>query len=363
MQYFFCNGRLLIFLMLLLLTFGCRGTQVMSEETNSKNNLSEGETSSEVPSIPELEKFIFAIDSYTAGVVPRKLSAPEVAKWLNRKVEKTTELKSWTRVESAAKFYETYEVVEKFKGFLDKKESGEEDVRRSIVIARIVAYLGSAEDVAFATQYYKYLVGRAESVEEFEDLVLLHEVLGLGTNSKELNQKLQSKISSLESKKDSDFQAGLQYQKFKESIAQKLYRAEKVQSIKDAILKNTDRKKRLEEEIKAYLSLEYGFLEYLQPWATGRLRRETWAAQPAEQIKRNDNAPLKADVAQAFRDFLGKIDKIEEIEKEDEESIRIRLLRAIKFFDGKISSEEEGFLALYKGKQLDVLANEGFQIP
>lgn len=335
----------------------------MSEETNSKNNLPEDKSSSEVPSIPELEKFIFVLDEYTAGVVPRKLVAPEVAKFLNGKIEKTTALKSFTRVESAAKFYETYEIVEKFKGFLDKKEVNEEDTLRSIVITRIIAYLGNAEDVAFATQYYKYLVGRAESAAEFEDLVLLHEVLGLGTNSKELNQKLQSKISSLEGKKDSDFQAGLQYQKFKESIAQKLYRAEKVQSIKEKILQTTDRKKRLEEEIKAYLSLEYGFLEYLQPWAAGRLRRETWAAQPAEQTKRNDNAPLKADVAQTFRDFLGKIDKIDEIEKEDEESINIRLLRAIKFFDGKTSIEEDGFLSLYKGKQLDILANEGFQIP
>lgn len=335
----------------------------MSEETNSKNDLPQGESSSEVPSIPELDKFIFAIDSYTAGVVPRNLSAPEVAKYLNGKVEKTTALKSFTRVESAAKFYETYEIVEKFKGFLDKKEAGEEDALRSIVITRIVAYLGNAEDVAFATQYYKYLVGRAESAAEFEDLVLLHEVLGLGTNYKDLNQKLQSKISSLEGKKDSDFQSRLQYQKFKETIGQKLYRAEKVQSVKEKILQITDRKKRLEEEIKAYLSLEYGFLEYLQPWAAGRLRREAWAAQPAEQTKRNDTAPLKADVAQAFRDFLGKIDKIDEIEKEDEESVRIRLLRAIKFFDGKISPQEDDFLSLYEGKQLDILANEGFQLP
>lgn len=363
MQYFFLKGRQLIFLMLLLLTFGCKGTQVMSEETNSKDNLPEAETSGDVPSIPALEKFIFVLDEYTAGVVPRNLAAPEVAKFLNGKIEKTTALKSFTRVESAAKFYETFEVVEKFKGFLDKKESGEEDVRRSIVIARIIAYLGTAEDVAFAAQYYKYLIGRAESESEFEDLVLLHEVLGLGSNSGDLNKKLQSKIASLETKKDSDFQAGLQYQKFKESIGQKLYRAEKVQPIKDSILKTADRKKRLEAEIKAYLSLEYGFLEYLQPWAAGRIRRETWAANPAEQIRRNDKAPLKEDVAQALRDFLGKIDKIEEIEPEDKESIRIRLLRAIKFFDGKISAEEEVFLSPYKGKQLDVLANEGFQLP
>lgn len=363
MRYFYFNRCLLIVLVVLLLTFERQGTPVMSEETNLKDNLPKAESLLDTPSIPELEKFIFDPDEYTAGVVPRKLAAPEVAKFLIGKIEKRTALKSFARVESVAEFYETFEIVEKFKQFLDKKESGEEDVRRSIIIARILARLGNVEDVGFATQYYKYLVGRAESVQEFEDLILLHEALELGTNSSDLNRKLQSKITALEASKETDFQVGLQYLKFKESIAQKLYRVEKAQSIKDGILKTTDRKKRLREEIKAYLSLEYGFLEYLQPWATERIRRETWAAQPAEQIKRNDKAPFKEDVAGALRDFLENIDKIKEIEPEDEDSIRVRLLRAIKFFDGKISAEEEGFLANYKGKQLDILANEGFHLP
>lgn len=335
----------------------------MSETITTESNTPTNESSSDTPSIPELEKFIFQPDPYNSGIVPRKLAAAQVAEFLIGKVEKNTKLKSFIRVESVAKFYETFEVVEKFKSFLDKKEANEEDVRRSIVIARIVAYLGSADDLALAAQYYKYLIGRAESEQEFEDLVLLHEALGLGGNSGEINKKLQSKVAALESTKDSDFQAGLQYRQFKETIGQKLIRAEKVQTVKDSILNTTDRKKRLEAEIKAYLSLEYGFLEYLQPWAAGRIQRETWAANPAEQTKRNDNAPLKADVAQVLRDFLDKLDTIKEIEPEDEDSIRTRLLRAIKFFDGKISAKEESFLTTFKGKQLDVLANEGFQLP
>ncbi|CAN5250843.1 hypothetical protein BH10ACI1_BH10ACI1_07800 [soil metagenome] len=358
MRYFCFNRWLAVALMLSMLTFGCQGKRVMSEE----NNLQENNSSSEVPSIPELEKYIFSEDEYTAGVVPRKLSAPEVAKVLIGKIEKNASLNVFTRVEMVARFYETFEVVEKYKQFLDKKEANSEEVRRSIVIARIIGYLGTNEDVAFVKQYYKYLISRAESVQEFEEVIRLHEVLNLGSASGELHQKLDAKTAVLAQKKETDFQAEIEYQQFRETLAQKLYRAEAVQTIKQKILGITDRKKRLAEEIKAYMSLEYGFNEYLKPWATGRIRRETWGAQPDEQIKRTDNTQLKADVANAFREFLGKLGEIDEIQPDESDSARVTLLRAIKFFDGKISDDEEYFLQQYKGKQGDVLANEGFQL-
>lgn len=330
----------------------------MSEET--KINTPKSETSSNVRPMPELERYIFEADPYTSGAVPRKLEASEVAKFLIEKIKKDTPLKSLLRVEDVARFYETAEANEHFKTFLDKKESGEEDVRRSAVIVRIIGYSANAEDIKFAAQYYKYLVGRADSADEFEELIVAHATLGLGESSTELSQKLQTKALALSAKKDSDYQARVEYQKYSEDLAQKIFRASRVQSIKEKILNIGDRKKRMDEEIKAYLSLEYGFLEYLQPWATGRLRRETWAIQPAEQIKRTDNAKLQEDVAQAFRNFLDKIKEIKEIEREDEDSIRLRLLRAVKFFGGKISDDEESFLKNFKGKQLDILANEGF---
>lgn len=359
MRYFYLNRWLTVALMLSMLTFGCQGKRVMSEE----NNLQENNSSSEVPSIPELEKYIFSEDEYTAGVVPRKLSAPEVAKFLIGKIEKNTTLAAFIRVEMVASFYETFEVVEKYKQFLDKKEANSEEIRRSIIIARIIGYLGTNEDVTFAKQYYKYLIGRVESIQEFEEIIRLHEVLNLGSDSNELHQKLDAKIASLEQKKETDFQAEIAHQQFRESITQKLYRAEKVQTIKQKILGIADRKKRIAEEIKAYMSLEYGFNEYLKPWATGRIRRETWAAQPDAQIKRDDKAPLKEDVANSFRDFLGKLGEIDEIEPDESDSARVTLLRAIKFFDGKISDDEDYFLQQFRGNQGDVLANEGFQLP
>ena len=118
----------------------------------------------------------------------------------------------------------------------------------------------------------------------------------------------------------------------------------------------------IEEEMKAYLTTEYGFLEYLQPWAARRVHRESWGRSVTEQVQRPEQEPLKQDVAASFRAILGEIDRVPHLEEDDRESVRVRVLRGIKFFGGETNSEEEELLRQYRGKQLDLLANEGFQL-
>lgn len=335
----------------------------MSEETIPRDNLPEGEPPSETPpSIPELDEFIFEPDEYTRGVVPRKLSPQEVAKYLLAKIKPDTKLQSFAQVELVAHFYDTFEVTKKFRQFLQRQETSAEEVRRSIIIDRIIARLGDAEDRQFATQYYRHLVQKAETAQEFEDLILLHEALNLGGNSTEIRQKIQSKIDALQTKKDADYQAMVEYYKFQETILGNLSRAERVAAIKNKIVGTTDRQQRLVEEIKAYLTIEYGFIEFLQPWAARRIRQETWTAHPPEDAKRVDAQPLKDDVIKAFQTFLGKLNEFPTLRAEEKESVRLRALRAIKFFGGKLSEEEESFLDRHKGTQADTLANEGFML-
>lgn len=316
-------------------------------------------------SMPDLEKFIFKADSFTKGVVPRKLDPAEVAKFLLERVTEQTELKDWLQVEKAATFYDTFEVAEKFKSFLNKSESGEDGVRRSIVITRIIGRVGKPEDVEFAKRYYTHLVSKVDSLVEYKDIILLHDILKLDKNSAALRAKIQEKIKSLETKKDSDDEARIESLEFQGAIEQELSRAEKAAPVKEQILNSANRRQRIEEEIKAYLGIEYGFVEYLQPWAAARLRRETWATEPARQTVRDEKPELRADVVKAFQEFLGKLDKIPEMaqDAEDKEGAQVQILRAIKFFDGQISEHEEKILGQYQGTQADILANEGFLLP
>ncbi|CAN5250614.1 hypothetical protein BH10ACI1_BH10ACI1_07780 [soil metagenome] len=348
----------LVFILILLVTFGCRETQIMSEENIKQENT----PSAEPVSIPALERFIFKPDEFNDSIVPRGLDPAEVAKFLIQKIDKEASLEVFIQVEKVADFYDPTEVVEKFRQFLDKKESGSEAVRRSIVITRIIAVLGKPDDIDFARAYYKYLVSKIDTINDFEEIIFLHEDLNLGKNSGELRGRLQAKLASLEQKKATDNDARLDYLKLQEEIEAKIRGVEEVQPIKDRVLQISDRKKRVEEEIKIYVTSEYGFISLLQPWAARRIRRETWGAQPAEQIKRTDNSQLKADVAKLLDDFLKKIDDLPDLEPEEKEFAKIRTLRAIKFFGGKIPDSEENFLNERKNKQVDILANEGFLI-
>lgn len=344
----------------LLLMIGCQiqPKKIMNDEPITNN-------SSSVPvSLPEMEKFIFNSDVFNREVVPRKLDAGNVAQFLLEKINAETELKNWLQVEKAACFYDTTEVAEKFKTFLNKSESGENGVRRSIVIARIVGSIGKPEDVESAKQYYPHLVSKVETLPEFKDIILLHDILKLGKKSEALRMKIQGKMKPLEAKIDADEEAETEYFEFQNKVEKEIDRVEKTAPIKEQILEMTDRKKRMEEEIKMYLGVDYGFLEYLQKWAAARLRRETWAAEPSEQITRTMRPQLRADVVKTLREFFGKLDKMPDLEDdEDKEAAQVQILRAIKFFEGEISEQEENFLAQYKGKQADILANEGFQIP
>jgi len=328
----------------------------------SEENVQENNQSAEKASIPELEKFIFRPDIFEAAIVPRKFSPEKVAEFLLEKVDADTTLKSFIQVEKVALFYETFEVVGKFKQFLKKNEAGPDDVRRSTVITRIISRLGEKEDVKFARDYYQYLVGRADSKAELEELILLYDSFGPGGDAAVLHQRIKTKLSALETKKETDESARVEYLELAGTITNKLIRAEKAQLVKAKILDISDRKSRVEAEIKAYLTIEYGYTEYLEGWAAARLRRETWAAQPSEQIKRTDNQPLKDDVAKLLQDFLKKLNDVPNLEPEEKDFARIRTLRAIKFFNGKISEAEESFLKQYKKEQIDVLANEGFMI-
>jgi len=332
----------------------------MSEENNVQGE-SPAMPTPEIP-MPSLEKFIFEPDEYTDAIVPRRLRPTDVAKFLIDKVKKETSLESWRQVEKAADFYDTTEVLAKYRGYLDRKENNDEDIMRSMVIDRIIGTLGNAEDRDFARQYYLYLIAKTDSIEEFQDLISLHDRLGLGSDSAELRKRVQAKLALLESKKEAGYQSRLEYLKFQETIPATLEAVEKAQAIKDNTLKMADRTKRLEDEIKMYVTTDYGYQDYLLPFAARRIRRETWAPSVSEQVVRNDKPPLKDDVVKALRNYLDHIEKENSIDKEDKESFKVRVLRAIRFFDGHLSDQEQGILREHRGKQVDILANEGFMI-
>lgn len=326
----------------------------MAEENNDQHH---------PPPPPELTKFVFESDRFTNEVVPRHLDPLTVVDLLNERIDQKTPLKVLLQAEKVAAFYDTYEIADHYRQILNNVENSDDVLRRRIVIVRTIGRVGKPEDIENAKLVYEQLAPRVQSLSEFYDIIALHDVLAVGTSSRTLKRTLDARIAALSGHAESNDPERLEYLELQETVSQKLEDADRAAAQKAAILGISDRKARIDEEIKAYLAIDYGFIEYLQPWAASRLRRETWAQRPGEQIVRGEKPELRAEVADGFRRVLEKLESLVGPDKEDLDAAKVQVLRAVKFFGGEISAEDEQFLNQFKGTQADILANEGFLLP
>lgn len=310
------------------------------------------------PVPPELEEFVFHSDQFKREIVPRKLALPEVVKFMLTRIDKATALLPLRQAEKVIVFYDVHEVGDHFKRLLDQREASAHDVLRSIVLTRIIARAGAPEDRQFAQRYYAYIVKHADSLPLIEEMVSLYDALGPESDAQPLREQVARRLRALEPLSESDPQAGLEYRKLEDFNTVTLERAVKAQAVKDRILKQADRRQRIDDEIKVYLTIQYGYSEYLQAWAARRLRQEVWADQPAQQTTRVDHPARRQEVAQAFRQAMNGLDQTAHLSPEAKGSLRIRCLRAIVFFGGTISAEEQQQVKSQAGMQLDILSND-----
>jgi hypothetical protein len=312
------------------------------------------------PSVAEIQlaKFVFDPDRYTADVVPRRLSPAEVAQFVKARIDRSTRFPAATQVEKAVDFYDAQEAGETLRTLLDRREVDQEDLRRSLVFTRTLAKAGTPADRDFAKDYYLYLVRRGDSLPLLEDLVSLCEALGPGDNANPLHERIAERIKILESKPVGDSAAQWELAKLQELDSLTLTRAEKANTVKSGLLKDANRVRRLDELVRTYLGLEGPYPEVLQPWAARQLRREVWAAQPPEQVTRTDDRTRREEVIQAFARAAASLPQDSQLSDEEKTFGRVRALRAMAFFGGKLSEKDRQFLKAHGPGQVDVLANE-----
>ena len=111
---------------------------------------------------------------------------------------------------------------------MERNESGSEAVQRASVIARIIAILGDAKDREFATEYYKFLVQKIETQEDFDYLIELHMSLGLGAATGEIRKKFEEMLASRKPKSESDQQGRVAFVDFQANVNRKISGAEQI---------------------------------------------------------------------------------------------------------------------------------------
>jgi hypothetical protein len=307
-------------------------------------------TSSQLPpsSLPELEEFVFHPDQFAKEAIPRRLQPGDVAHFLMARLDAHTPLGALQQAEKLVDFYDLNEVAAYLRRFLDGRETGPEERKRSIVITRILARSGAPEDRRFAAGYLNLLTQRATAT-ELPGLVSIYEALGPEGDSQPLRAALNGLLSASPSAADARSLQNL--------LNLTIPRAEQANTMKARILAISERQQRIDGEVKIYLALLVGYPEYLPAWAARRLRRETWGENPADQLTRNPSRQRAAEVAEAFRRAMPLVEANRAFSDHIKSLKRVTCLRAIDFFGGALSAAEYKEMHTDPARQFDVLSN------
>ena len=302
-----------------------------------------------------MEQFVFHSDPYDADKIPRGLNAEHVVKFTEQQVKKEISLQALHQLEKLVEHYDVYEASEHLKALLKSLLTEPESLNKAIVITRILAKSPQPEDQALAERLYPNLAGKADDVATIDELIALFAELPQASPDP-VRRRIQRKIAKLQTPPQSHA-ARLQMLELEEQSVLALQRAEAAAEIKRKTLAMEDRTARIAEEVKMYLTIKYGYLEYLQPWAAHRLRRETWAKDPAQQQSRVIDDQKRAELIGLFRKAVALLDTSSSLTPEEIKFIRLRGLRAIEFFGEPLPMDELQWLHLEAGAQLDVLSH------
>lgn len=307
-------------------------------------------------SVQRLERYILKPDAFQGNDIPKSLDRAEVARFVVERINAETKIKPLLRVEQVVTFYDLQEVCGHLYGLLPR--IGLAEVPRPAVIARTVAAACRPSEVRQVAGVAKALIANAHSVSDIQELMELQDRLGPQSDPAALSSRIDWLRSSGGSVAKSAHQNKIQTAKLDEMRNLRLTRVREANAIKARTLALTDRKNRILQEVKMYLTLDYGYLEYLTPWAASRLRRETWGLQPGDQDSRNEQPALREEVASVFATTAANIQRLPGVDPASYDSLRVRSLRAAEYFGQPLSAAEREFISLKAGRQADLLSND-----
>ncbi len=338
MRGLWCHGKSHAFRLCLLFALAVWGDHLMSAVSSQLPP----------PSLPELDEFVFHPDQFAKEAIPRRLQPGDVATFLMTRLDASTSLGAFQQAEKLVDFYDLNEVAAYLRRFLDGREAGPDQRKRSIVLARTIARSGAPEDRRFAAGYLNFLVQKATAA-EMPGLVSIYEALGPEGDA----QPLRAAAGGLLSAGQSPTEA----RNLQNLLNMTIPRAEQANTMKSRILAIPGRQQRIDGEVKVYLALLVGYPEYLPAWAARRLRRETWGDSPAEQSVRNPDRRRSTEVAEAFRRVIPVVETNKAFDDHVKSLKRVTCLRAIDFFGGTLSTAEYKEMHADPARQFDVLSN------
>jgi hypothetical protein len=260
-------------------------------------------------------------------------------------------------LERLVTFYDLQEVCSHLFTLLSANQSAA-DVTKAAVIARTIAATCRPAEVQRVATSFDTLISNARTSSDILELLELQDRLGPGADSRAIEARIDRLRATAVSTAQADYQARLETSRLDEMRSLRLTRVRRANEIKAQVLSMNDRPNRIRQEIKMYLTLEFGYLEYLTPWAAARLRRETWGDHPASQTVRDENPGRRAEIARIFESVAANIDRLPDVTPENRDSLRVRCLRAVEYFGVPLETKDRIWLNDNAGSQVDTLSND-----
>jgi hypothetical protein len=320
------------------------------------------------PYPPALTQFVFSPDPFERSDVPRGLEPREVEAFVRQRVHAGVTVDVLDQVFLVVDLYDVQEVVPYLLELAEQKARSNVGGRKEeqpvlsfaarASVIRTAAVAGRPAERARAAALYRGLCAElpVEDLQLCARLVEAYETASPDLDARPLLKRLQAQAAPLAryetSLEPADAEHRRRYGEYDE-LVQRLQRAMKAAASKQAILALPARPTRLQVTARAYLDLPIDYPGHLVEWGARRLRRETWAPQPAEQIERTFRLELRREVVSVFRLLLREI---EPAVAEDSVAAyqRVAALDAIVYFNGELTPDEHAYL---------VSAGAGYVLP
>jgi len=247
---------------------------------------------------------------------------------------------SFWRVRVLADLYYLRDLLPKFSSYLNRQESGPNDLDRTIANTIILSEIGDESYKNTALQYYNYLVGHPHANEKFAELIECLAVLGNRAQPTPLKTRMEHETRSLGGRVSAEPEQGAEKRAIEDLANNEFFYIEESNNSRQRINAISDTDKRLRELIKVYLlQTDDGGGEYFELWVQ-------------QQIRRIAEATGNAHVIEALRAVLTAMGGGGEV---GTKFCRIRTFNAIEFFIGQLTADEASFMEKNRKNQIDPL--------
>lgn len=244
------------------------------------------------------------------------------------------------RVRILADLYGLRELLGPLSEKLRRAEAEPDDLDRSIATTIMMRELGDPQMTVGAASYYEYLVGHQHSGQKVQEMIHCLAAFGPDLRPDSLRSRIDREVRGLAQREAGEPELGAERRHIEELALNQLFFVNESNRSRARIDAITPSDARLMELIKAYLYLtEDDGGEYFELWVH-------------QQIRRVSEAEGNETVVRAFREILSQLDRFSGADKK---FCRVRCLKAIDAFEGKLDEAETEFLAKSRYSQLDPL--------